>query len=172
VVGIDAEQLPDPVHHMDQALPVRQVGAEEQVPVAAGRDLQHPGRAVHGDRAPIGATLDRFDPRQRPDGKEGPDGVPVVAGQDRQPQREPAVGDEPVSAVPAVAELGRRRAEHLPHGPVELPQTPEPGGEGDVEDREVGVVQEATGEVRPPGPSQLVGACPQVLEEQSAQVPR
>jgi len=49
-----------------------------------------------------------------------------------------------------MAQVGRRRAEHLAHGSVELAQAAESGGEGDVQDCEVGVVEQAPGEVRPP----------------------
>ena len=71
-----------------------------------------------------------------------------------------------------MAQVGRRRAEHLPHGPVELAQAAESGGESDVQDCEVGVVEEAPGEMRPPGPGQLIRAHPQVPEKQPAKIPR
>jgi hypothetical protein len=46
------------------------------------------------------------------------------------------------------------------HGPVELPQAAEPGGERDIRNREVGVVEESPGEVRAPGLGQLIRAHP------------
>jgi hypothetical protein len=100
--------------------------------------------------------------------------VPGASGRRRLAalSRKPAVGGELVGAVPATAQVGRRRAEHLPHGPVELAQAAEPGGESDVQDGEVGVVEEPPGEVRAPGPGQLTRAHPQVRQKQPAKMPR
>jgi hypothetical protein len=71
-----------------------------------------------------------------------------------------------------MAQVGRRRAEHLPHGPVELAPAAEPSGESDVGDGEVGVVEEPPGEVRAPGPRQLIRGHSQVGDEQPAKMPR
>ena len=148
------------------------MNAQQQAVLAARGDLQEAGRARHGDRPPVGVTVDRLDPRHQTGGEEGPHRVPVIAGHDRQAQGKPAVGGEPVGAVPAIAQVGRRRAEHVLHGPVELAQAAEPGGESDVHHGEVGVVEEPPGEVRAPGPGQLIRAHPQMPEEQPAKMPR
>jgi hypothetical protein len=57
----------------------------------------------------------------------------------------------------------RRRPEHLAHRPVELPQAAEARCERDVGRGEVGVVQQAAGEVRATGPGELVGRDAEVL---------
>ncbi len=47
---------------------------------------------------------------------------------------------------------------------------PKPGGEGDVGDGQVGVVEQAAGEVGPAGAGQRVGRHAQVLGEQAPEV--
>ncbi len=87
VIALDAEQQPDPVHHMDQALPVGQVSAQQQAVLPAclpaWGDLKQAGRARHGDGPPVGVAFDRLDPRHQARGEEGPGRVPVVTGHDR-----------------------------------------------------------------------------------------
>jgi len=176
VVTLGAQQLPDPVHHMDKALPVGQVRTQQEaataVPAVAGGDLEHAGSAGHADSAPVSSTIDCLDTRHHAGGEERAYRVPVVSRHCRQPQCEPAVGGEPVGAAPPVPQVGGRLAEHLPHRAVELAQAAEAGREGDVQDGEVGVVEQPASEMRSPGPGQLIGGHTEMRAEQPPQVPR
>jgi hypothetical protein len=58
------------------------------------------------------------------------------------------VGGEPIVLLATFPELARCGPEHLSHRPVELAKAAEPSGEGHLRDRQVGVVEQAPGEVR------------------------
>jgi hypothetical protein len=62
----------------------------------------------------------------------------------------------------------RRRAEYLLHRSVELAETAEPRREGDIGDGQVGVVEQPAGEVRPPGPGELIRGEAEMFVEQPA----
>jgi hypothetical protein len=91
---------------------------------------------------------------------------------ERQPHHQAAVGGEPVRAAAAVAQLDRRGPEDQPHLPVELAEAAEPGRERHVGDRQVGVVEQPAGEVRPPRAGELVRRHAEVLVEQPPQMAR
>ena len=69
------------------------------------------------------------------------------------------------------AQLARRLAEDLLAGAVELAQAAEAGGEGDLGDGQVGVVEQPAGEMHPRRARQPVGRHAHVRDEESAQVP-
>jgi hypothetical protein len=62
--------------------------------------------------------------------------------------------------------------EDLPHRAVELAKAAEPGREGHLGDRQVGVVQQAPGEMRPPRASELIRRHPEMVVEQPPQMTR
>jgi hypothetical protein len=147
------------------------VGAQQEVIAVAGGELEHAGVAVEDDRAAIGASRDVLDARDRTGGEVRAHSLPVKWTVERESQEEAAVGGEPVGFAAASAQHARRLPEELPAGAVELAQAPEAGHEGDLCDREVGVVQQPTGEVHPRRPRQPVGRHPEVVGEEAPKVP-
>ena len=120
-----------------------------EVVATAGDQLEDPGLAVDDDRAAVDVAVDALDPGDGPGGEVGEQGGPVQGPREGQAQAEAAVGDQPVGN-PAARPAGRSgRPGTRPAGPVELADAAEPGGEGDVGHGEVGVVEEAAGEVGP-----------------------
>jgi hypothetical protein len=87
------------------------------------------------------------------------------------PKQQAPVGDQPVALATASPELVRRGAEQVTARSIQLPHASEARREGDLGDREVGIIQQPPGEVGSARPGDLIGRHPQVLLEQTAQVP-
>jgi hypothetical protein len=98
--------------------------------------------------------------------------VPVERAAEREPQNEAAVGREPVSLVAASPQCPRRLAKRLLAGAVELAKAAEAGGEGDLGDRQIGVVEQPARVVDPRRARKAVWRHAEVLDEEAAEVPR
>jgi hypothetical protein len=97
--------------------------------------------------------------------------LPVQWAAEGKAQEQAPVGDQAVRSPTPGAKLARRLAEDLAARPVELPQAAEARGVGDLDDREVGVVEQPTGEVRTGRARQPVGGHSRMRLEQAPQVP-
>ena len=75
--------------------------------------------------------------------------VPVERTVEREPQDEAAVGREPVRLAAASPQHPRRLAKRRLAGAIELAKAPEAGGEGDLGDRQIGVVEQPARVVDP-----------------------
>ena len=170
-VEVEARDPAGAVHHVDELLPVREVGSQHEVVVAARPELEHPGVVTDDDRASVRAAGDMLDARDGTGREVGGDRLPVEGAAEGQPQEQAAVGDEPVGLAAPRAQLARRLPEDLLAGPVELAQAAEAGREGDLGDGEVGVVEQAAGEMHPRRACQPVGGHADVRDEEAAQVP-
>jgi hypothetical protein len=169
-VKVEARDAPRAADHMDQLLPVRQVRAQDEVVRASRRQLEHAGIPTDGDRAPVRAAGDVLDAWDRARREIGDHRVPVERATERQPKQQAPVGDQPVRLAALLAQHPRRRPEDVAARPVELAQAAEAGGEGDLGDRQIGIVEEATSEVGARRARQSVWRHPQVSGEQPAQV--
>jgi hypothetical protein len=89
---------------------------------------------------------------------------------ERQPQEKPAVRNETIRKAPAGPQHARRHPEDVPAGAVQLADASEARCEGDLQNGEVGVVEQAAGEVSPRRPCQAVRRHPDVGPEEPAQV--
>ena len=90
----------------------------------------------------------------------------------RDAELEPAVDHEPVGHAALGAQLGGRELEHVVHDPVHLPDAVEAGRGRDLRHGQVGVVEQATGEVRAPRTRHLARRRAHVLREEATQVTR
>ena len=141
---------------------------------AGGPELcdPHDARVARdGDRPGVGAAGDRLDAVDARLGQAPVEARPERARQgEREP--EPTVGGLASRAGAAGPQGGRRAVEDPPHRRVHRPHAAEAGGEGDLGDGEVRLVQQAPGEVGPPRDGHLRGRRPDVGHEQAAKVPR
>ena len=115
--------------------------------------LDHAGRAVDVGDAPVHVRveIDGLDARDRARREEREQRAPTrAAARYGHAELEPAVDHEPVGHAALGAQLGGRELEHLVHDPVHLPDAVEAGGGRDLRHRQVGVVEQAAGEVRAP----------------------
>jgi hypothetical protein len=173
-VEVEVRDAPGTVDQVHQLLPVRQVGAQQEMVVSAR--IQFENARVAGDRdgPPIDPVRDRhvLDAWGRSRRQVGHRRVPVERAGKRQPQQQAAVRDQPVGLAALGAQHVGRRPGHLLAGAVELAQAPEAHREGDLGDGEIGVVEQPAGEVRPCRARQPVGRHAQVGHEQATQMPR
>lgn len=145
-------------------------GAKDEMVVTAREQLQNPRVATEHDGPSVGPVGDVLDSRNGSRGEVGGHRVPVERSTERQPQRKAAVRHEAVRLAALGTQHTGRRAEDVPAGAVELAQAPEAGRVGDLGDRQIGVIQEPTSEVRPRGTGQPVGRHSEVSHEEATQV--
>ena len=111
-----------------------------------------------------------LDPRYGPGLQVARQAGPVEVAVVRQPQGQAAVGHQPVSRAPTGPQLRRRGPEDVLAGPLQLAHAAEPGREGHLHGRQVGVVEQTAGEVGPPRPGQAVRGHTELGEEQTPEM--
>jgi hypothetical protein len=170
-VRVEAEDPARPPHHVDQARPVRQVRAQHEVLRTFRGQLDDPGVVVdqHGPAVADGRHV--LDAGDRAGAQHAEHRVPRERGLERHPEREAAVGHQPVLDPATGPQLTGGSPEHFLAGAVELADAAEPGGEGQLGDRQVGVVEQTAGEMHPGGAGELVRGQAQVLAEQPSELP-
>src|SRR5829696_1651364 len=141
------------------------------MPAIAAPHLEDAWVPVDHDRAPVRTVYDRFDTRNRMGSKVGEQRVPVETSFERQPQRKPPVGNEPISRPSPCTERARRSAEDVRTTSVELADAAVTSRKRDLEDREVGVVEEPPREVRTGRTREAVGRDAEMAREEPAEVP-
>jgi hypothetical protein len=161
-----------PLHDVDQLLPVRKMGAEHEMVVAAREELEHPRVAADHDRPPVGVSVDVLDAGDRPGGEVRDHPRPVERPVERQMERKTAVRREAVRGPSPAPEHPRRHPKDVAARAIELADAPEARREGHLDNGEVGVVEQAAGEVRPGRARQAVRRHVHVGCEEPAQVPR
>lgn len=169
-VGVEGGDPPGAIDDVDEPLPMRQVRPQYQMVVAPWRQLEDAWVAVDHDRPAVGAAVHVLHAGDRPPAEVAQHGVPVEEPLEREPQRQPAVGHQPVRRPTTRPQLARRGAEGLTARPVELAEAPEARSEGDLGDREIGVVEEPSGEMGTEGSSQGIGRDAQAGREQPVEV--
>ena len=142
-----------------------------EVVVGPGPQLEHAGVATDDDRAPVRASGDVLDARDGAGCEVGDERLPVEGAAEGETQEQAPVRGETVGLAAPGAQLARRLAEDLHAGPVELAQAAEAGGEGDLGNGQVGVVEQPAGEMHPRRARQPVGRHANVCDEESSQVP-
>ena len=168
---VEARDAAGALHHVHELLPMREVGAQHEVVVAASPELEHAGVATDDDRASVRAAGDMLDAGDGTGREVGGHRLPVEEAAEGETQEEAAVGGEAVGLAAPGAQLARRLAEDLLARAVELAQAAEAGGESDLGDGQVGVVEQPAGEVHPRRARQPVGRHADVRVEESAQMP-
>ena len=139
---------------------------------AAGCELEHAGVAVDDDRAPVDAPSSTASTPGIGAGGE----VARASPASRADRRTGGARRRPPSATSRSARRRRPRSSLgaawnvVRHARLSWRTLPKPGGERDVGDGEVGVVEQAAGEVGAARAGQLVGRDAEVLREQAAQV--
>ena len=112
--------------------------------------LDHAGRAVDVGDAPVHARLEihGLHAGDRAGREEREQRAPRERRTVGDAQLEPAVDHEPVGHAALGPQLARRELEHVLHDAVHLADAVETGGGRDLRHRQVGVVEQAPGEVR------------------------
>ena len=99
-------------------------------------------------------------------------GLPLERRVEGQAERQSTIRDQPITLTTALAQITRRSTEDVPHRSVEVPDTAEAGREGDLCDRQVGIVEQAPREMCATGMSELRRRDTDVFCEQSSEVTR
>ncbi len=131
-------------------------------------------RMPAGGRHPVVATSrDGFNTGRCPGTGERHHRIPVERSLIRDPQPQAAVHGQVIRCSPSRSEVGRGESKDLEHRSIELPPARESGRLADGLDREVGLVEQAPGEVGPPRTSDEAGggAGADGVVEQAAELP-
>jgi hypothetical protein len=169
-IEVEPADAASALHDMYELLPMRQVRPQKQVAVATLEELEHSRVAADHDRTSIGGGVDLFDARDRTSSEVGEHGLPVECAMDREAQEQAAVRNEPIRFSAPCAECPRRLSKHFAAGAVELTHTAKARREGDLGNGQIGVVEEATGEVDPSAACKPVRRHPEVRREEAAKM--
>src|SRR5262249_42925757 len=83
-IEVEAGYAPGTVDDVDDLLPVRQVGSEQKLALAARQQLEHARIGSDDDRPSIGGALDLFDAGDRASGEVGEHRLPIERPAERE----------------------------------------------------------------------------------------
>ena len=170
---VETEDPASPTHQVQEPIESGEMGNQQQLRCCVPRDLDDARRAAFdSNRAPIdrwGNTLHRW---YCPIGEILNRTVEVEILGVGEADRQAAVCLKAVAGSSMGPELARGGSEDLEEDPVELPNAAEPCGERDLDDPQIGVVEQSPGKMRPARTGELVGGDAEMFDKETSQMPR
>jgi len=149
-----------------------EVGHQLEVIVVAHEvELHHTGVATHLESAPVTPILQRLHPRSEAGPEVIHEGETVEGTGERQAQTQAAIGGEDVVPATFRSERAGCEAENLFHHAPHLAHAPEPRSRGDSGHSQIGLIEQAAGEMGPAGTGNEVWSGSDMLLEEASELP-
>jgi hypothetical protein len=146
------EYSPDPFDDVQQAIVLRQIYAHEQGWLGLFRpDVNGACCAADLDRSSIELLSNYFHSGSCPLSKESDHRGPVEGGAIREPNQEAFLARYGPELTAQAAELAWRMPASRPHGMIELPYALESGGEGDLGNGQLGLIDQVASKMNSMG---------------------
>jgi len=170
---VETEDPSSPTHQVQEPIESWEMSDQQQLRCRVSRDLDDAWRAAFdGNGAPIDGCDNRLHRGYCPIGEVLNRTAEVEILGVGEADRQAAVRMKAVAGSSMRPKLARGGSEDLEEDPVELPNTAEPCCERDVDDPQIGVVEQSPGKMRPARAGELVGGDAEMFDKETSEMPR